>query len=96
MQGPTDGNQISDNEEETYDANESAELTADAQAADAWSPDPDVPMDFKATMAATKHAEVNQPDTPAELPGRLNTTWLTLGVLLAFCLGIMFYIATKG
>ena len=93
MQCPTDGNQTLDVEED--DNSDVAELTADAEAADAWAPDPSVAMDFKATMAATDRAAIGEPNEPSA-PRRLNTTWLTLGILVAFCLGVMFYLANSG
>ena len=93
MQCPTDGNQTLDGEED--ENSDVAELTADAEAADAWAPDPSEPMDFKATMAATERAAIGAPSEPST-PQRLNTTWLTLGILVAFCLGVMFYLANSG
>ena len=93
MQCPTDGNQPLDDEE--HNDSEEAELTEDAQAADAWAPDPSVEMDFKATMAATERADI-QPAPPATEPGRLSATWIALGVLVVFCLGLVVYLATSG
>tara|TARA_B100000674_G_scaffold218426_1_gene179052 strand:+ start:359 stop:640 length:282 start_codon:yes stop_codon:yes gene_type:complete len=93
MQCPTDGNQTLDDEENT--ASVEPELTEDAQAADAWAPDPSVEMDFKATMAATDRADIQVNQTATE-PGRLSATWIALGVLVVFCVGLVVYLATSG
>ena len=93
MQCPTDGDQSL--EEEELEECESAEITDDAQAAEAWAPDPAEPMDFKATMAATQRADSEPKSSSEPPPIRLNTTWITLGVLIAFCIGVMVYLATS-
>ena len=67
-------------------------VSEDARAAAAWAPDPSKPQDFKSTVAATRTApEPGQP--PPETS--LNTTWLTLGLVVAFCLGVVYYLATR-
>ena len=93
MQCPTEGNEILDGEE--YAASEEDELTEDAQAADAWAPDPSVEMDFKATMAATERADVRLGEEATE-PRRLSGTWIALGVLVVFCVGLVVYLTTSG
>jgi hypothetical protein len=67
-------------------------VSKDAQAASAWAPDPRKPQDFKSTVVATR--SVPEPAPPPQ-GSSLNSTWLTLGLLVAFCLGVVYYLATR-
>ncbi len=75
---------------------EEDELTADAQAAEAWVPDPSEPTDFKATFVATERADIMQQAPSTQRATGLNATWLTLGILVAFCIGVVFYLVNAG
>ena len=74
---------------------EDDQLSADAQAAEGWAPNPEEPTDFKATFVATERAHIEQPHVQEKEEG-LNTTWLTLGILVAFCVGVVLYLVRAG
>jgi len=67
-------------------------LSEDAQAAESWAPDPSQPTDFKATFVATPELTPTSSRDDAVPKEGLNTTWLTLGVLVAFSLVVVFYL----
>jgi hypothetical protein len=70
---------------------EATPLSRDAQAAESWAPDPGQPTDFKATFIATPEIAPKPSDDDVHTGG-LNTTWLTLGLLVAFSMGVVFYL----